>query len=70
MLQVKKKIIPKNPLTFATCSSLPKCKQAREFSQPVSPTGRLQFVVTKKGSIILFFTFKSKLLEILKESQI
>ena len=36
----------------ATSYRLTKCKQAREFSQPVSSTSRQQFMVTRKEVII------------------
>jgi hypothetical protein len=38
--------------------------------QLASLTGRQQFVVTKKGSVILLFIFKSNPIKNLKESQI
>ena len=43
------------------CYGLTKCQQTREFSPPVSLTGRQQRAVTKKGVITLLFIFKSNL---------
>lgn len=61
---------PTHTCNQATGYRLKKYEKAREFSQAVFLTGSLQFVVTKKGSMILLFSSKSNLMEIIKESQI
>jgi hypothetical protein len=57
VVQVKKTNYSPKPMYIhnqATCYRLTKCKQAREFSKPISLTSRQQSAVTKKGAIVIY----------------